>query len=74
MGFNNEQDLIDTINDKDEVDFTIYYNMDRIQHKIVHRKSIDRYCMYRGIHQLMCEVRNKENRLIFRDIVNVPIE
>lgn len=74
LGFNNEQDLIDTINEKDEVDFTIYYNMDRIQHKIVHRKSIDRYCMYRGIHQLICEVRNKENRLIFRDIVNVPIE
>ena len=74
LGFNNEPELLETINQKDEAEFTIYYSTGTRQQTNIHKKSINRDCMYRGIHQLICEVRNKDNKLIFRDIVNVPIE
>lgn len=74
LGFNNEPELLKNINIKDESEFTVYYCTRRRQQINIHKESISRDCMYRGIHQLICEVRNKENRLIFRDIVNVPIE
>lgn len=74
LGFNNETELLDTIDIKDEQEFSVFYSTGQMQNTNIHKKSISRDCMYRGIHQLICEVRNKENRLIFRDIVNVPIE
>lgn len=74
LGFKNEPELLETIAVRDEVDFIVYYNSSRTQQIRMHKKSITRECMYRGIHQLICEVRNKNNKLIFRDIVNVPIE
>ncbi|MHA3063963.1 adenylate/guanylate cyclase domain-containing protein [Acinetobacter sp. ANC 4641] len=35
--------------------------------------EISRDCMYKGLHKMICEVRNSSNALIFRDIVHVPI-
>ncbi len=74
LGFKNEPELLEHIDVKDEVNFIVHYSSGSRQQTNIHKKSISRDCMYRGIHQLICEVRNKDNKLIFRDIVNVPIE
>lgn len=74
LGFNNETQLVGTIDNEDEMNFVVNYSSSRIQQNNIHKRSITRECMYRGIHQIICEVRNKNNKLIFRDIVNVPIE
>ncbi|EXH20852.1 adenylate/guanylate cyclase domain-containing protein [Acinetobacter nosocomialis] len=69
----NQQEVLDSLNQDDSEEFIIKYDASRITHIQVHEASISRDCMYRGIHMMICEVRNFESQVIFREIVHVPI-
>lgn len=71
-GFNHE-DLLSQLEIHDTNEFTVSYDASRRTHKHFHKVSISRDCKFRGIHKMICEVRNSDSKLIFREIVHVPI-
>ena len=73
LGMCNDKELVETIHVEDIQVRTINFDNSRMHPKTFHSVSFERDCKYRGIHQVVCEVFNKNEKLIFRDIINVPI-
>lgn len=74
LGFNNEAELTSQEKLDEVVDHTIHLPQSSRNQQSFTVKSFERDCIFSGIHQVTCTVTNKNGRLIFRDVVNVPIE
>lgn len=69
----NHPDVLDTLDEDDSTEFTVQYDSARRIHTTIHQVDISRDCMYKGIHVMVCEVRNVNAKVIFREIIHVPI-
>lgn len=70
----NHPDVMKTLYQDDSVEHVFYYSSTRrLEQPLFQTKTVSRDCMYKGIHQMICEVRDNTNKVIFREIVNVPI-
>lgn len=74
LGFNNEDDLLEEDAHIESFDCTVNKISKPGQIRNFEVRSFNRDCKFKGIHQFQCEVFNKENHLIFKDTVNVPIK
>jgi class 3 adenylate cyclase len=74
LGFNNEAELTSQEKLDEVVDHTIHLPQNSRNQQKFTVKHFERDCIFSGIHQVTCTVTNKNGRLIFRDVVNVPIE
>lgn len=74
VGFGqNHSDVLDNLSEDDTKEFTVNYDASRRIHTNVHEIEVNRECTYRGIHKMICEVKNVQSRVIFREIIHVPI-
>lgn len=70
---NNHKDVLDTLEKKDIKVIEVGYHTSKIVKKPIHEIELTRDCMYRGIHKMICEVWNSNSKVIFREVVFVPI-
>lgn len=70
---NNHPEALATLEKNDSPEFPVYYHMSGRRQTHFHEVSISRDCKYKGIHAMICEVRNDESIVIFREIIHVPI-
>lgn len=74
LGFNNEIELESEERLDETVNHTIYLPQSPRNTHGFTVKRFERDCIFSGIHQVTCKITNKNGHLIFRDVVNVPID
>jgi len=74
LGFNNEAELTSQEKLDEVVDHTIHLPQSSRNQQKFTVKNFERDCIFSGIHQVTCKITNKNGHLIFRDVVNVPID
>lgn len=74
LGFKNEENLLDEENHIEKFEQIVNKTNKTGLVKNFEVRNFSRQCEFKGVHQFQCEVLNKENYLIFRDVVNVPIK
>ena len=74
LGFNNEKELESQEGMDETINYTIYLPQSARNTQSFTVKSFERDCVFAGIHQVTCKITNKNGHLIFRDVVNVPID
>lgn len=73
LGFNNEPALMSFLDEEIESQDLNTDNKGAIN-CFFSRKIFKRDCNYRGLHYIKCEVFSRDNKVVFRDYIYVPIE
>ncbi len=73
-GFNDEEILKEYLDE--EIDDSQELIGDSRQGITIFKASVkfERDCNFKGLHYIKCEVLNKEDMIVFRDYIYVPIE
>ncbi len=71
-GYNNEKSFSEKFTIPKMLKEWIYEEINPINNKT--SAVFQRDCTFRGIHRIECKIKDKNDRLVFRDFINVPIQ
>lgn len=74
LGFNNEEKLLSENKHEEIESYTVDFGQNRIYKQHESTRTFERECKFSGIHQLECRVTNNNGAILFRDVINVPID
>ena len=70
---NNHPEALATLEKDDSTESSVRYDMSSRTQTHFHEVNISRDCKFKGIHAMICEVRNVDSKVISREIIHVPI-